>query len=84
MLAGEVLFPSKLHAARFSFLDAIHLPLGANLGLKLRNRSQHIEEQAAGRITRIEVLVHDLEVDLLAGECIGDLTQVQGGASQAV
>ena len=56
-------------------LDAVHLPLGPDLGLELGNRPQHIEQQAPGRITGVDTLIEDLEINLLALEFVGDLAQ---------
>jgi hypothetical protein len=58
------------------FLDPLALPLGTELGLKLRNRSQHVEQQTTRGITRIDALVEDVQVDLFPREDLRDLTQM--------
>jgi hypothetical protein len=43
-----------------------------------------MEQQPSGRITRIDLLVEDVEAHLLAFKRLGDLTQMPGRACQPV
>jgi hypothetical protein len=69
LLWRQPLFSAQLHPTGSSLLDSVHLPLGPELGLELRNSTQHVEQQASGRITGVEILIEHLEVDLLARQC---------------
>ena len=40
--------------------------------LKLRHGAQHMEQQASGRIPRVDVLIEHLKVDLLTCEFLRD------------
>lgn len=40
--------------------DAVNLPFGADFRFKLINCSEHIEQQPAGRVRRIDVLINNL------------------------
>jgi hypothetical protein len=62
------------------FLNPLALPLGTELGLKLRNRSEHVKEQPAGRIAGIDTLVQHDQVDPFPGKDLSNLTQMPGGA----
>ena len=73
-----------MHPPRFGFLNPIHLSLGAYLGFELGNSAQHIKEEAAGRISGVDVLIEHLEAHVLAFEIIGNLTQMQGGTRQTI
>jgi hypothetical protein len=81
---GQGLSPSESDPLRFCFLNPIHLPLSAYLGLKLGIDSQHGEQQAPRGITGVEILVEDLQVDLFALQCVSDPAQLQGGACQLI
>jgi hypothetical protein len=66
---GEGMLPAEAHASCQGFLNALHLPLRPQLRLKLGNRTQHIEEQAAGGIRDINILVkHTLRDIATRGE----------------
>jgi len=67
-----------MHPPRFGFLNPIHLSLGAYLGFELGNGAQHIKEEAAGRISGVDVLIEHVEMHLLLGQGLGDLAQMQG------
>jgi hypothetical protein len=60
------------------------MSFGTYFRLKLRNGAQHMEQQASGRIPRVEVLIEHLKVDLLTCEFLRDLTQMQGGSCQPI
>jgi hypothetical protein len=83
-LSGEPLFPAQVHPTGSGLLDPIHLPLDPGLGLELRNGTQHVEQQASGRITGVKMLIEDLEVDLLARQFGGNPAQIQPGAGEPV
>jgi hypothetical protein len=83
-LARQGLAMAKRHPPRPGVLNAIPLPLGADLRLKLRNRRQHVEEQPSGRCRGIDLLIEHLEVHAFALEFRGDLAQVQCGAGETI
>jgi hypothetical protein len=84
LLGRQALFPAQGHPTCSRPLDPIHLPLGTELGLKLRNGSEHVEQQMSSRITGVDMLIEDLQVHLLAVEFGGNLAQMQCGAGEPV
>ena len=68
----------------FRFLNAIHLPLGAYFGFKLRNGTEHVEQQTACRVAGVNVLIEHLEVHSFPCQCIGNVAQMEGGAGQPI
>jgi hypothetical protein len=76
--------PSESDPALLGFPDSIDLPLRAYLRLELGNGTQHVKQQASGGITRVNVLIEDLEMDVFALQDISDLTQMQRGACQPI
>ena len=84
LLVRELTLGTKLHAACFGFLDAIHLPFGPDLRLELGNGSEHVEQQSSGGVTGIDILVNHLKMHALAVQFIGDLAQVQRGTRQPI
>lgn len=61
LLRRQLLGPAEVHPTRFGFGDPIHLPFGPELRLKLGDGSQHMEQQAACGIARVDVLIEDFE-----------------------
>jgi hypothetical protein len=43
-----------------------------------------MEQQAACGIAGVDVLIEDVQMDLLAGQGLGNLAQMEGGASEPV
>lgn len=77
LLLTQGLVPAKPHPACFGALNTIYLPLGTQFRLELRNRAQHMEQQAPRRIVGVNLLIQDLEMDLLALQLLRNLTQVE-------
>jgi hypothetical protein len=84
LLRGQFLLWAEAYATFFGSLHPIHLSLGAYLRFKLADGAEHVEHQTPSRIAGVKVLIEHVEVDLFAIKFIGDLAQMQGGASQAV
>jgi len=76
--------PPKRHTASLRFLDTFQLTLGTDFRLKLSNRSKHVEEQAAGRIARVDILIEHLQLNALFPEPICNLAEMEGRARQAI
>jgi hypothetical protein len=68
----------------FGILDAIALPFGTDLCLKLGNRPEHSEKQPSGRVRGADLLIEHLQIDAFALQGLGDLAQVQGGAGKPI
>jgi hypothetical protein len=66
-----------VHTSFLSLLDTIHLPLCADLGLELSDCAEHVEQQATGCTSGVDVLIQYLEIDLLAFEIGGNLAQMK-------
>ncbi len=75
---GEFLLASEGHAALFGLLDTVHLALGPNFGLELADSTQHVEQEAARGVARVDALVQHLKVHALFFEALSDLAQMQG------
>jgi hypothetical protein len=60
------------------------LSLGTDFSFKLSNGAEHVEEQSAGGVAGIDVLVKHLQVNSLTLQLLSNLTQMQGGAGQSV
>jgi hypothetical protein len=84
VLRRQFLGPAEVHPPRFGFVDPVHLPFGPELRLKLGDGPLHMEQQAAGGIARVDVLIEDVEIDLLPGQGLGNLAQMSGGACELV
>jgi hypothetical protein len=65
-LRRQFLFPTEVHPARSGLPNPIHLPLRPEFSLELRNGPYHVKQQASRGIARVDMLITDLEVDLLA------------------
>jgi hypothetical protein len=78
------MLPAEAHASCQGFLNALHLPLRPQLRLKLGNRTQHSEEQAAGGIRDINILVKHTQGDAFRVQGHRELAQVQRRACQPV
>lgn len=83
-LARQCLAAAKPYPPCFGVLDAIALPFGADLRLKLGDRPQHVEEQPSRGGVRVDLLIQDLQVDAFALQLRSDLAQVQRGTGQPV
>jgi hypothetical protein len=68
---------TKVHTSFLSLMDTIHLPLCADLGLELSDCAEHVEKQATGCTSGVDVLIQHLEVGLLAFEISGNLAQMK-------
>lgn len=77
LLGRELLAAAKYHPSGLGELDAIHLALGPQLRLELSDGPEHVEEQPAGRVVGVDLLVEHLKVDTLAPQLLGDLAEVQ-------
>jgi hypothetical protein len=84
LLWRQALFSAHVHPTCSGLLDPIPLPLGPEFGRELRHGTQHVEQQAAGRSTGVEMLIAHLKVDLLARQFGGNLAQMQRGAGEPV
>jgi hypothetical protein len=84
LLARELPPRAEFYAFLFGFRDAGELPLGADLGLELCDRSEHIEKQPTGGVSRVDVLIDDAQLYSFAFQFIGDLAQMQSRARQPV
>jgi hypothetical protein len=62
------------------FLNPLTLPLGTELCLTLRNRSEHVKQSPASRIAGIDTLVQHDQVNPFPGQDLGNLTQMPGRA----
>jgi hypothetical protein len=78
------MLPPEAYPAGEGFLDALHVPLGPQLRLKLRHRTQHIKEQAAGGLRDSDMLVQHAQCDACRGQGHRALAQVQRRACQTV
>ena len=58
-------------------LNALALPLRTELRLELSNGAQHMEQEPAGRITGVEVLIQHLQMDAFALQVLRDLAEVE-------
>lgn len=74
---GELLAAPEDDSSGLGELDAVHLALGPQLGLELGNGAEHVEEQPTGGGIGVDLLVEHLEMNTLASQLLGDLTQVQ-------
>lgn len=84
LFRGEFFLGTEADAPFFGLLDSIYLPLSAYFRFELADRAEHIEQQTARRIVRIDALIEDLEIDLFSGKLFRDLAQMQGRASQPI
>lgn len=84
-LRQRELFASAQHdASLLGELNAVHLPLGPEFGLELRDSPEHVEEQPTRGVVSVDLLVEYLEMDALALEVVCNLAEVQRGAGQTV
>ena len=74
--------PGRLPPLRL--LDALGLPLAAQVRLELGEDAQHVEEGLAGRRARVDWLLGRLQRDALLLQLMHDVLEITHGASQPV
>jgi hypothetical protein len=71
------------HAGRLGFGDALELPLATQVGFKLREHPQHVEEALAGGRAGVDRLLARLERCAARADLAYDVLQVTNAACQA-
>ncbi len=72
---------SELNTSILRLLDPVHLPLGADLGLKLADGPEHVEQKPSGAIGCVDVLIKDDKIDAFIAKGLGNLAEMQRGSS---
>lgn len=75
---------AKVDAAIFGSFDAVQLALGADLGLEWANSPKHVELQPHCRVRCVDILIEDDQINAFLAQVLGDPTQVERRARQAV
>ena len=71
-------------SVRLRFRHALALTFEHHFALKLRDQSEDVEHESAGRRRRVEVHRQDAQLDALCCERVDDLDQVSNGPRQAI